>query len=333
MEKGGFVIVDLERFIAAERQGWNQLETTLNRLEADPNLKMTLEEVQRFHELYEHAAANLAKLTTFSSEPQTRRYLESLVARAYGEIHETREKRRRIFPVKWFFRTLPQTFRRHIREFQLAVVVTLVGCVFGGLAAGMDPDSRYVTMPFGYDQLKPSERVKQEETRVVDRLAGEKPLFSAYLMRNNIQVSITTLSLGTTYGLGTLVVLFYNGVILGSIAYDYVSDGQTRFLLGWLMPHGVIEIPAILIAGQAGFVLAFAFIGWGKSNTLRERLRGVSRDTVTLAFGFAVLLVWAGFVEAFLSQYHEPVISYGSKIAFGSVELVLLCLYLAKSGR
>ena len=50
------------------------------------------------------------------------------------------------------------------------------------------------------------------------------------------------------------------------------------------------------------------------------------------SIGVAVLLVWAGFVEAFLSQYHEPVIPYSAKIAFGLVELVLLCLFLAKSG-
>jgi len=127
--------------------------------------------------------------------------------------------------------------------------------------------------------------------------------------------------------------LFYNGIALGAIAVDYVSDGQTKFLLGWLMPHGVIEIPAILIAGQAGLLLALGLIGWGKRAPLGSRLREISPDVVTLSFGFAVLLIWAGFVEAFLSQYHEPIVPYDAKIAFGAVELLLLCLYLAKSGR
>jgi len=65
---------------------------------------------------------------------------------------------------------------------------------------------------------------------------------------------------------------------------------------------------------------------------LRARLRDVSRDLATLIFGVAVLLVWAGFVEAFLSQYHEPFIPYEVKIAFGAVELVLLILFLSRSG-
>jgi hypothetical protein len=73
-------------------------------------------------------------------------------------------------------------------------------------------------------------------------------------------------------------------------------------------------------------------IGWGRRIPLAARLREVSRDLVTLIFGVACLLVWAGFVEAFLSQYHEPVIPYELKIAFGLVELMLLVLFLSRSG-
>ena len=92
---------------------------------------------------------------------------------------------------------------------------------------------------------------------------------------------------------------------------------------------GTIILVAVL---ATGLLLALGLIGWGRRVPLGARLREVSRDVVTLSFGFALLLVWAGFVEAFLSQYHEPVIPYVVKIAFGCVELVLLCLFLAKSG-
>jgi uncharacterized membrane protein SpoIIM required for sporulation len=151
-------------------------------------------------------------------------------------------------------------------------------------------------------------------------------------MTHTTKVSILTLALGMTWGVGTSIMLFYNGVILGAVAVDYILAGETKFLLGWLMPHGVIEIPAILIAGQAGLLLAFALIGHGRRTPLRTRLREISGDVTTLIFGAGLMLVWAGFIEAFLSQYHEPVIPYIAKIAFGGVELVLLVLFLAKSG-
>jgi hypothetical protein len=49
--------------------------------------------------------------------------------------------------------------------------------------------------------------------------------------------------------------------------------------------------------------------------------------------GVAVMLIWAGIIEAFFSQYHEPVIPYGAKIGFGVLELFLLVLFLTMSGR
>jgi uncharacterized membrane protein SpoIIM required for sporulation len=327
------MIIDVQRFVATEKPVWSELERALDRLEGDPGHRMNLEQVARFHHLYERTAADLAKIVTFSSEPETRRYLENLVARAYGEIHETRQRQRRIFPLKWFFHTLPQTFRRHVRAFWMSLAVTLVGCAFGGFAIALDPESKPVLMPFPHLQQDPGKRVAEEETATQDRLAGHKTSFSASLMTHNTKVSIFTLALGMTWGVGTIILLFYNGVILGAVAVDYVAAGHAKFLMGWLLPHGAVEIPAILIAGQAGLVLALALIGWGKRTPLKTRLREISSDVVTLIFGVALLLVWAGFVEAFLSQYHEPVVPYSAKIAFGLVELILLFLFLAKSGK
>ena len=100
------MIVDLQKFILHERPVWTELEKLLNRIEADPHVSLPLDQVQRFHELYERTAADLARITTYSSEPETRRFLENLVARAYGEIHETREKQRRFRPVALVFQNL-----------------------------------------------------------------------------------------------------------------------------------------------------------------------------------------------------------------------------------
>ncbi|MDB6111454.1 MAG: protein of unknown function transrane [Pedosphaera sp.] len=327
------MILDLQRFITGERPYWAELEKFLGKMEADAGHRMNLEQLKHFHQLYERTAADLAKITTFSSEPDTRRYLESLVARAYGEIHETREKQRRFSPLKWLLEILPQTFRRHVRAFWLSLAITLVGCAFGGGAIALDPESKHVLMPFSHLQGDPSERVAREESAKEDRLKGHKTSFSASLMTHNTRVSIFTMALGMTWGVGTIIMLFYNGIILGAVAVDYVRAGQTQFLLGWLLPHGVVEIPAILIAGQAGLILAAALIGWGKRNSLKSRLRAVSADLMTLIFGVGVMLIWAGFVESFLSQYHEPVIPYSIKILFGLVELILLCLFLSRSGK
>jgi uncharacterized membrane protein SpoIIM required for sporulation len=327
------VIIDLQKFSTTERPAWEELEKLLYRLENDPVFRLNVTDARRFHYLYERASADLAKLVTFSAEPELRAYLESLVARAYSEIHETRGERKRLSPLTWFLHTLPQTFRRHAKAFYLSLAVTLVGCAFGAFALAFDPEAKPVIMPFEHLAGDPAERVAREESVKHDRLSGGKTTFSGYLMTHNTRVSIMTLALGMTWGVGTIVSLFYNGVILGAVALDYVRAGQTKFLLGWLMPHGVIEIPSILIAGQAGLVLANALIGWGKRERLAQRFRAVAPDLVTLIFGVGIMLVWAGFIEAFLSQYHEPVIPYVVKITFGCIELSLLIVFLTLSGR
>jgi len=326
------MIIDLQRFLATERPHWTALEQALDKMENQVRTRMTLDQVREFHLLYERTAADLARIITFSAEPETRRYLEHLVARAYGQVHYTRARHGRLDLVKWFLHTLPQTFRRHVRAFYLSLAITMAGCLFGGMAIGLDPESKPALMPFEHLQQDPAQRVAEEEQATTDRLAGVKTSFSAFLMTHNIRVSIFTLALGMTWGVGTIIMLFTNGLMLGAVAVDYMRAGQTKFLLGWLLPHGVVEIPAILIAGQAGLMLALALIGWGRRVPLHARLRKVSRDLVTLIFGVALLLVWAGFVEAFLSQYHEPIIPYSVKIAFGLVELVLLILFLSKCG-
>ncbi len=326
------MIIDVQRFITTERPHWEELSRALDRLGRPGGSRMSVDELRRFHLLYERAAADLAKLTTFASEPQIRLYLEQLVARCYAELHETRARHRGLHPLKWFFQTLPQTFRRRIRAFQMSVVVTVAGCAFGGFALALDPDAKPALMPFSHLLQDPAKRVAEEEAANEDRLAGHKGSFSAQLMTHNTRVSVFTLALGMTWGVGTILMLFYNGIMMGAITVDYVRAGQTKFLVGWLLPHGALEIPAILIAGQAGFVLAMALIGWGTRVPLRKRLRAISPDMVTLIFGVGLLLIWAGFVESFLSQYHEPILPYSVKIVFGCIELLLLTLFLWKSG-
>lgn len=326
------MILDVARFTAAERPYWQELDQTLRRLDADPGLRLSLAQAERFHYLYQRCSADLSRLSTFSADPQLREYLESLVALAYAEIHETREHRGPGSFRKWFTATFPRTFRKHIRAFQLSLAITIAGTAFGAAAIHFDPESKRVMMPFSGLMESPSERVAREEKATTDRMSGHKGSFASQLMTHNIQVALFAFGLGITWGLGTVVELFYNGVIMGAVGADYIQAGQTQFLFGWLLPHGAIEIPAILLAGQAGFMLAGALIGWGDPTPRRERMGAISKDLLTMMGGAAVMLVWAGIVESFFSQYHEPVLPYAVKIAFGSVELFLLFFFLMRAG-
>ena len=326
------MIIDIPKFIEAERPYWAELEDILGAFERDNERKMDITEVKRFHYLYQRASTDLGKLMTFSSRTGIRNYLESLVAKAYCEIHETRRHSRKFTPHKWFLKTFPRAFRSHLKAFYLSVAITLVGCLFGGLAVTLDPDAKSIVVSFEHLKGDPSKRVEKEEQGETDMTSGQHALFSSQLMTNNIRVSIFAMALGMTLGVGTIIVLFYNGIILGAVAVDYIIAGESTFLFGWLLPHGAVEIPAILLGGQAGLIIAGAIIGYGSNMTFRKRLAGVSKDIVAIIYGLSIMLVWAGIVESFFSQYHEPVMPYSVKIGFGITELVLLAWLLFRSG-
>jgi uncharacterized membrane protein SpoIIM required for sporulation len=325
------VILDLPRFIAAERPWWDELDKLLRTIEDNPERQLTVTEIERLHYLYERSSSDLSQIDSFSTEPRVRAFLSSLVSRAYSEIHETRAPMK--LRLKETALEFPRAFRRQIRAFQLSLAVTLAGLFFGWFAIQHDPSAKAALMPFQGLLQSPAERVKREESVRTDRLQGVKATFAGELMTHNIQVTVLTMALGMTFGFGTLILLFYNGVMLGAVMADYVIGGQGVFLAGWLLPHGSIEIPSILLGGQAGFILASALIGWGDRTPRMERMRAISHDLFAIIGGAACMLVWAGIMESFVSQYHQPVIPYGLKIGLGCCELAALTAFLTFAGR
>jgi uncharacterized membrane protein SpoIIM required for sporulation len=322
------MILDLKAFMNRERPHWEELERILEGMTADPDRPLSLSEVERVHHLYHRAASSLSKVRSVPIGDDDKQHLESLVARAHVELHDTRAVVHRWSLIRWLSCDFPAAVQRHRRALGLAVLVTAVGALFGTYSLAVDPEAKSDLLPFEHLLGNPAERVRAEESGANRAMEAHHSEFAASLMVNNISVSLRALAFGLFWGAGTLSILFYNGVILGAVFFDYIRAGQSAFLLGWLLPHGSVEIPAILIAGQAGLVLGHALLGWGDATGLRERLRRIGPDLVSLIAGASLLLVWAGIVEAFLSQYHEPTIPYALKIALGGVELTLLLYYL-----
>jgi len=327
------VILDLERFQAQERPRWSRLESLLAQLDSRPDRLMKPAEAELLQELYAQTAADLNRLTHGALASELRQYLERLVARAYAELFYARPTRSDLWqPRHWlrFFTAFPEAFRRHSRYFALAMLITVLGGALGGLAVRYDPASVDVLLPADYLR-NPSLRVQQEEKEADRQLdpVQREAAFSAQLIRHNIQVSLLAAALGVTFGIGTALLLFENGLLIGAVAVRYTQQGFGLFLTAWLLPHGAFEIPSILIAGQAGFYLARSLLRRREDRDMRRAIR----EWLVLIAGLAMLLVWAGVMEAFFSQHHAPVLPYEFKVAVGAAELALLTLYLLLIGR
>jgi uncharacterized membrane protein SpoIIM required for sporulation len=89
----------------------------------------------------------------------------------------------------------------------------VTGAVFGGFALALDPEAKAVILPFSHLQGDPAERVAKEESGGEnDRLDGARSTFAGSLMTHNIRVTLLAMALGMTWGAGTLVLMFHNGV-------------------------------------------------------------------------------------------------------------------------
>jgi len=327
------VILDLERFQTQARSRWSNLESLLAALEGRPGHRLNPVEAEQLQALYAQVAADLNRVTHGALAPELRQYLERLVARAYTELHFVPPTGSELWrPRRWLriFTLFPETFRRQSRYFALAVLITVLGCALGGLAVRYDPASVDVLLPADYLR-NPEQRVHEEEQGKNQGLHStqSEAAFSAQLIRHNIEVAMLAAALGVTFGIGTALLLFENGVLLGAVAVRYTQQGFGLFMTAWLLPHGVFEIPSILIAGQAGFYLARILLRRREDRDVRQS----TREWLVLIAGTAMMLVWAGVMEAFFSQHHEPVLPYGFKVAVGGAELALLTVYLLLIGR
>ena len=327
------MILDLERFQAQASPRWGKLESLLASLEGRPDRRLNPAEAEQLQELYTQTAADLNRVTHGALAPELRQYLERLVARAYAELYYAPATRSEIWqPRRWLriFTVFPEAFRRQSRYFVLASLITVLGCVLGGLAVRYDPASVDALLPAGYLR-NPGERVHQEEQGQNRHLPSTQmeAAFSAELITHNVQVALLAAALGVTFGIGTALLLFENGVLLGAVAVRYTQQGFGLFVTAWLLPHGVFEIPSILIAGQAGFYLARLLVRRHEDRNMRREMR----EWLLLIAGLALMLVWAGIMEAFFSQHHAPVLPYGFKVAVGAAELALLTIYLLLVGR
>jgi uncharacterized membrane protein SpoIIM required for sporulation len=326
------LILDLQRFQAQARPRWTSLESLLLQLESRPDRLLMAAEAEQLQELYAQTAADLNRVTHGALAPELRQYLERLVARAYAELYYARPKRSELWqPRRWLriFSAFPEAFRRQSQYFALALLITVLGGALGGLAVRYDPASVDVLLPADYLR-DPSLRVQQEESgqnRHLDSTQTEAA-FSAQLITHNIEVSLLAAGLGVTFGIGTALLLFENGLLLGAVAVQYTQQGFGLFVTAWLLPHGAFEIPSILIAGQAGFYLARLLLRRREDRNMHASVN----EWLLLIAGLAMMLVWAGLMEAFFSQHHEPVLPYGIKVAVGAAELVLLAMYLLLIG-
>jgi uncharacterized membrane protein SpoIIM required for sporulation len=324
--------MDLATFLQQRRADWRRLEEILQRVEGSGLSALDDEQSVEFGRLYRRAASDLNQAQTFVSGEATERYLNDLVARAYLAIYG---KTRVDFwgLVRYLFWGYPAVFRRYLPQFLLATLLFAVGGVFGFLACTFDGKkgeiARAYLLPTDMPTIQPTSEGDNEAASTYN--TEELTAFSSFLFTHNVSVSLVAFALGITLGLGTAWLMFYNGVLLGALGAVFVEAGQLTAYATGVLPHGVLEIPACLIGGAAGFVLAQGFLRarpWPR----REELARMGKQAVLMLFGCVPLLAVAACLEAGVARAPDWFLGKGLKLAVAGVFALLFLAYILLLG-
>jgi uncharacterized membrane protein SpoIIM required for sporulation len=311
----------IRKFIESRRSRWEKLGEAIQSLERG---RLSASELVGLARLYREATADLARLQTFQSrdglESDLVIYLNHVVARAYSQIY--RSSPPRIASLWRFLRSgFPATFRETLPWTLLALSIFAIGFFYGFVTA--ISDSSFVAL------IVPPQLIQKVEEGTVwfDSILAVKPLASSLIMTNNISISFLAFALGITFGLGTFYLMVFNGLMVGTLSGLCYTHSLSVPFWSFVLPHGVIELTAIFIAGGAGFLMGGALLVPGdlpRKDALLKRARQAGR----LILGCVPLLVIAGIVEAFFSPLH---VHSGFKFCMAGLLLALLLCYLLLS--
>jgi uncharacterized membrane protein SpoIIM required for sporulation len=222
----------------------------------------------------------------------------------------------------------PGSFARAVRKHAHAVALSAL-MFFGSalasfLAVQLYPSLGYDLVAEGFIEFDPA---TPDNLHSIPSLA--RPVVSSLIISNNIQVTLLAFGFGLTAGIGTTVLLIFNGIHLGSVAGWMTVHGKDRALWGWIMPHGGTELLAICLAGAAGYILAGAIVAPGQARR-SAALKNVGGDALTIELGCMVMLLIAGVIEGFVSPSG---IDYPSRVAVLAVSLSAWAIYFLGAGR
>ena len=307
------------RWLEKRRPHWLRLEqlVALSGRGSIASLKST--ELQELALLYRQSASDLATVREDASSKQLAVYLNQLLGRAHNLIYMGRRANRRgiwtfykdIYPAI-FRETFPDTF---------AAFVLFLAAAFAGVLMGLaDPSfTRHFLGPQMVDSIERHEMWTHSIVTV-------KPMASSAILTNNISVALSTFALGITAGIGTVWMMLLNGLLMGVVGVACWREGMSLPLWSFVAAHGVLELPAIFIAGGAGLGVAKGLLFPG-SLPRRESLVRAGGQSVRLLLGTIPMLLVAGVVEGFVSPSDLP---YQLKFLLAAALATMLALYLLR---
>lgn len=309
------------RWIEKRRPHWERLESLVKASGGKSVTSLAPADLQELALLYRQTASDLATVREDPTNGTLARYLNQLLGRAHNLIYMGRKASRRGI---WSFykEGFPAIFRETFSDTLTAFVIFLAAAIPAFLMGIADPAfSRHLLGPQMIETI-------EKHQMWTHSIVTIKPLASSLILTNNLSVSFATFALGITAGVGTVYMMLVNGLLIGVVSVACWREGMSLQLWSFVAAHGVLELPAIFIAGGAGLGIARGLLFPG-TLPRRESLARAGARSVRLVLGTIPMLLIAGFVEGFVSPTE---LNYKIKFLLSGALGTLLVLYLL-SGR
>ncbi len=294
----------------------------LNRQGSRGLSKLSSSDLVRLIDDYQVLIADLARARSMGADHVTVAQLNRIAVMGHNLLYGQMRRQETAGRSHWFG-SFARTVRRHGWAAGLSLTMFFGSALASYVAVIIYPELGYELLDDSFIEFDPA---STENLHSIPSLA--RPVVSSTIIANNIQVTFMAFGLGLTAGIGTTMLLIFNGVHLGSVAGWMALHGKQRALWGWIMPHGGTELLAIALAGAAGYLLAGAIVAPG----LRRRstaLKKIGNDALVIELGCMVMLVFAGLIEGFVSPSS---LDYPSRIVVLGASLAVWAAYFFGAG-
>ena len=281
---------------------WQELEAMI-KFADDKGLRgLGADALARLPHLYRATLSSLSVARSISLDRALVEYLESLVGRAYFVVYGTRQHMRKSV-ADFFLWKLPSTIRAAKWHILVSLIITVAGALAAYSLTMRDADYYYSFVGDMAQGRTPASSTNElrEGLYHSEGMSSMLTTFAASLFQHNARIGILAFALGFVAGLPTLLLLFYNGLVLGAFVALYTSRGLGVDIWGWLLPHGVTELTAVILCGAAGLMLAHGLVFAGsmpRMDSLRER----GRPAAVIVICAVMMLFIAGLIEGIFRQ-------------------------------
>lgn len=311
-----------QEFVRRHEADWLALEKWLQSGKATPEA-LTLP--ARYRQLCQHLA--LARERHYP--PALVERLNRLVVRAHHQLYQSRQPLSNLVST-FLWRDFPALVRTHARVFWLSALVFYGALALTGLAIWFNPSLIFSVMDA--EQVHHYEQMYDPAHRVIGFTRDDASDFYmfGYYIRHNIGIGFQTFAGGILGGVGSLVILLFNGVAIGAVAGHLTRIGFTDTFWPFVAGHGAFELTAIVLCGMAGLLLGHALIAPGNLSRSKA-LRIQARIAVQLVYGATLFLIIAALLEAFWSS--STLIPVPVKYGVAACLWSLVTLYFLRTGK